>query len=274
LELLRFSCSALRSRRALVVENLFLQKQTGVVSRGKAQPRRAGNSTRWKLATLSRLFNWRSSLVVVKPATLILVTIFQANYGPAALVGAQLDSSGLVSSNLSGTQVFFDGKAAPLIYALAGQVSAVVPYEVSGKRQTAIQYEYNRVMSNTVTLSVAPSAPAIFATNEPGAGPGLVLNSDYSLNAAANPAPSGSSIIVYAKGGGTIQGGAAEGALAPGAGDQTLPLSAAIGNVPANVAYSGPAPGEVNGVMQVNLTVPTGLTGAAALGYRSRRSVE
>lgn len=194
-----------------------------------------------------------------------LVTIFQANYGPPALVGAQLDSGGLVSSNLSGTQVFFDGKAAPLIYALAGQVSAVVPYEVSGKQQTVIQYEYNGVMSNTVTLSVAPSSPAIFTANESGSGPGLVLNSDNSLNTAANPAPAGSSIVVYATGGGTIQGGAADGALAPGAGNQTLPVSAAIGNVPAAVAYAGPAPGEVNGVMQVNLTIPTGLTGAQPL---------
>ncbi len=171
----------------------------------------------------------------------------------------------MVSSNLSGTQVLFDGKAAPLIYALAGQVCAVVPYEVSGKQQTVIQYEYNGVMSNTVTLTVAPSAPAIFAVNESGAGPGLVLNSDYSLNTAANPAPGGSSIIVYATGGGTIQGGATDGALAPGAGNQTLPVSAAIGNVPANVAYAGTAPGEVNGVMQVNLTVPTGLTGVQPL---------
>src|SRR5580698_131169 len=72
-----------------------------------------------------------------------LVTIFQADFGPPALVPPQLTSNGLVSSNLSGTQVFFDGRAAPLIYALAGQVSAVVPYEVSGQSQTMVQYQYN-----------------------------------------------------------------------------------------------------------------------------------
>ena len=53
-----------------------------------------------------------------------LITIFGVNYGPATLVGAQLDTKGLVSTNLSGTQVFFDGVPAPFIYALAGQVSA------------------------------------------------------------------------------------------------------------------------------------------------------
>jgi uncharacterized protein (TIGR03437 family) len=194
-----------------------------------------------------------------------LVTIFQADLGPATLVGAQLDSNGLVASNLSGVEVTFDGQAAPLIYAVAGQVSAVVPYEVSGKQQTVVQYSYNAIVSNNVTLQVAPSAAAIFTVNASGSGPGAVLNSDSSLNAAANPAPGGTLISVFATGGGTIMGGATDGALATGAGDQTLPVSATIGGVPAEVVYAGPAPGEVNGVMQVNLGVPTGMTGAQAL---------
>lgn len=194
-----------------------------------------------------------------------LVTIFQANLGPATLVGAQFDSTGLVSSNLAGTQVLFDGKAAPLIYALAGQVSAVVPYEVSGKQQTVVQYSYNGVVSNTVTMPVAQSAPAIFTENASGSGAGLVLNSDFSLNTPANPAAGGSLIVVLATGGGTVSGGATDGALAPAAGNQTLPVSATIGGMTAAVGYSGPAPGEVNGVMQLNLTVPLGLTGAQPL---------
>jgi uncharacterized protein (TIGR03437 family) len=193
-----------------------------------------------------------------------LVTIFQADLGPATLVGAQLDS-GLVSSNLSGAQIFFDGKAAPLIYAVAGQISAVVPYEVSGKQQTVIQYSFNSVVSNNATLPVAASAPAIFTQNASGSGPGLVLNGGTSLNTAANPAAGGSIVAVLATGGGTIMGGATDGALAPGVGTQTLPVSATIGGVTAPVGYAGPAPGEVNGVMQINLTVPAGMTGAQPL---------
>jgi uncharacterized protein (TIGR03437 family) len=194
-----------------------------------------------------------------------LVTIFQANLGPGTLVGAQLDSSGLVSSNLSGAQVTFDGKPAPLIYAVAGQVSAIVPYEVSGKQQTVVQYSYNSVASNTVTLPVAQSAPAIFTQNASGTGPGLVLNGGTSLNSPANPAAGGSVIAILATGGGAIMGGATDGALAPAAGNQMLPVLATIGGVTATVGYSGPAPGEVNGVMQVNLTVPTGMTGPQPL---------
>ncbi len=62
---------ALQSRSALVAENLFLRKQLALFQERKTKPRRADNSTRWLMGTLSRLFDWRSALVVVKPATLI-----------------------------------------------------------------------------------------------------------------------------------------------------------------------------------------------------------
>jgi uncharacterized protein (TIGR03437 family) len=191
-----------------------------------------------------------------------LVTLLQANFGPPNPAGAQLDSSGQVSSNLAGTQVFFDGLAAPVLYATAGQTSAVVPVEVASRQQTVIEYQYNGVKSNAVTVPVAPSAPAIFSADATGSGPGAILNQDNSLNTTANPAAGGSVIMVFATGGGTIQGGATDGALAPGPGSQTLAVTATIGGIPATVVYAGPAPGEVNGVMQVNLQVPTGLTGA------------
>ena len=194
-----------------------------------------------------------------------LVTIFGANDGPGTLVNTQLDQSGDVSSNLAGTQVFFDGVAAPIIYSLAGQVSAVVPYEVAGKSQTVVQYSYNGLMSNTVTVPVTVAAPGIFAANAAGSGPGLVLNLDYTLNSATNPVAGGGVAIVLATGGGTVQGNQTDGEPAPTTANQTLRVSATIGGIPATVGYAGSAPQLVNGVMQVNLTVPTGLTGPQPL---------
>ncbi|HVO99044.1 MAG TPA: endo-1,4-beta-xylanase [Bryobacteraceae bacterium] len=194
-----------------------------------------------------------------------LVTIFQSNYGPGTLAGTQLDSNGNVSSNLSGTQVFFDSVAAPVIYALAGQVSVVVPYEVSGKQQTVVQYSYYGVMSNSVTVPVVTAAPGIFSADASGTGPGAILNLDYTLNSASNPVAGGGVVVVFATGGGTVQGGANDGAPASGTALQTLPVKATIGGAPAAVGYAGLAPGLVDGVMQVNLTVPSGLTGAQPL---------
>ena len=193
-----------------------------------------------------------------------IIAIFGANYGPASLALNQVDSNGKFPPAVSGAQVLFDGVPAPMIYAEAGQVSAIVPFEVAGKQQTAIQYQYNdgngNVVSNTVTAPVVAALPGIFSLNASGSGPGAILNVDFSVNSASNPVSAGGAILVFATGGGAIAGGAADGALAPGIGSLvTQPVTATIGGVTANVDYAGPAPGLVNGVIQVNLTVPAGL---------------
>src|SRR5215831_9756294 len=60
-----------RSRRALAAENLFLRKQLALFQERKVKPRRANDSTRWMMATLSCMFPWRGALVNVQADTLI-----------------------------------------------------------------------------------------------------------------------------------------------------------------------------------------------------------
>ena len=71
LDLVRIGSIGLRSRRALSAENLFLRKQLALFQERMVKPRRADDSTRWIMATLSRFFEWRNALVSVKPDTLI-----------------------------------------------------------------------------------------------------------------------------------------------------------------------------------------------------------
>ncbi len=193
-----------------------------------------------------------------------IVTLFNVNYGPPSILEAVFDGS-VLSSNLGSTRVFFDGIPAPFIYALVGQSSVVVPYAVAGKQDTVMQYEYNGVRSNSVTIPVVPSAPGIFSLNQSGTGPGATLNQDYSVNSAANPVAAGGAVQVFATGGGTIVGGATDGAVATGAGAQTLNVTATVGGLPARVLYAGPAPQLVNGVLQVNVEIPQGLSGPQPL---------
>ena len=70
-DVLAFICLSLQSSSALAAENLFLRKQLGLYVGRKKKPRRATDSVRFTLAQLSRLFDWRSVLTVVKPDTLI-----------------------------------------------------------------------------------------------------------------------------------------------------------------------------------------------------------
>ena|SRR5436190_23764556 len=56
---------------AVSAENLFLRRQLGLFVERNVRRRPATDSVRFILARLSRLLDWRSVLVVVKPDTLI-----------------------------------------------------------------------------------------------------------------------------------------------------------------------------------------------------------
>jgi hypothetical protein len=55
----------------VAAENLFLRKQLGLFVERKVKPRRATDSIRFTLARLSRWFDWRAALIVVKPDTFL-----------------------------------------------------------------------------------------------------------------------------------------------------------------------------------------------------------
>ena len=60
LDFSRLLTITVRSRRALAAENLFLRKQLALFQEREVKPRRANDSTRWIMATLSRFFEWRT----------------------------------------------------------------------------------------------------------------------------------------------------------------------------------------------------------------------
>jgi len=62
---------SLRRRRSVEAENLFLRRQLALYQERGINPRRVDAATRVSLALLSRLFDWRDALVVVRPETLI-----------------------------------------------------------------------------------------------------------------------------------------------------------------------------------------------------------
>src|ERR1035438_3451539 len=62
---------AFRSTRSINAENLFLRRQLALYIERCVKPRRIDAVTRIFLALLSRFFNWRDALVVVRPETMI-----------------------------------------------------------------------------------------------------------------------------------------------------------------------------------------------------------
>src|SRR6185369_7276420 len=70
-DLAKLASLSVRSHKSLAAENLFLRKQLALFQERKVKPRRANDATRWSMATLGRMFQWRNALVNVKPDTLI-----------------------------------------------------------------------------------------------------------------------------------------------------------------------------------------------------------
>jgi uncharacterized protein (TIGR03437 family) len=196
-----------------------------------------------------------------------ILAIYGSNLGPAGLVSAAPNSDGRFDRIVSGTRVLFDGVPGAIWYTSAGQVAVIAPYYLYWKDSTSVQVEYNGIKSNTVRMAIQPSQPAVFTLNASGQGPGAILNQDYSVNSASNPAARGSIVILYATGEGQTDPAAVDGLLANSV---TLPkprspVSVTIGGVTAQVSYAGAAPTLVAGVMQINAVVPAAISVGAAV---------
>ena len=70
-EMLRWWALAFRSSQSIKAENLFLRRQLALYIERGVKPRRIDPVTRIGLTLLSRLFDWRDALVVVRPETMI-----------------------------------------------------------------------------------------------------------------------------------------------------------------------------------------------------------
>jgi uncharacterized protein (TIGR03437 family) len=216
--------------------------------------------------TVSSVVNLASNQSgAVAPGTII--GIFGSNLGPTTSMSLQLGPTGNVLTTLSDTTVTIDGVPAPLLMVSGEQINAVVPYEVAGK--TSVNLVVRRtsggtqVSSTTIPLTIAPTAPAIFALGGMGTGQGAVLNQNNTINGTASPAANGSVIVVYATGAGALNPTAATGSVTASTGTMfPLPVAgvtATVGGLPATVLYAGAAPGFISGFMQINLRLPSAL---------------
>lgn len=181
-----------------------------------------------------------------------IVDIFGRNLGPQGLATGTLDANGNLGTNVAGTQVVFNGVAAPLLYASEFVVSAVVPFQMSGAASVSVAVTAGGANSAAQTFSAAPTAPGIFTDDSSGNGQAAVLNADYSVNSDDNPAVPGAVVILYATGGGEFN---------EDSGQLLASATATVGGQPAAILFAGQAGGEIAGAVQVNLQLPEGITG-------------
>jgi uncharacterized protein (TIGR03437 family) len=173
-----------------------------------------------------------------------------------------------LSTTLGGVQVAFNGIAGTLLYVSPTQIDAIVPYEVAGQTDVGIVLTYGSPAA-PITVSVVAASLGISTISQTGSGQAAALNlsGPNPYNTASTPALEGTYISVYGTGGGQTTPLSTDGEISPTTSLLPLVLSpyvtATIGGKAATVQFAGAAPGEITGVVQFNILVPTGVSGPA-----------
>jgi uncharacterized protein (TIGR03437 family) len=183
-----------------------------------------------------------------------ILALYGFNLGPVQLVVAGPDSKGNFPTTLAGTRLLIGGQAVPLLYSSAGQIGGVAPMALAAGSTTTIQVEYQGVGSAVVPAPVVMTSPKILAP---------VINQDGSINSTANPAAQGSVVSLYGSGFGVTLPPGPDGAIATSIAWLATPVAITVGNQIATVPYAGAAPGLLNGVTQINVVIPNGISGNA-----------
>src|ERR1017187_4786290 len=176
-----------------------------------------------------------------------IVAILGRGIGPQNQAGDKLTAAGTLATSIGGVQVTFNGVPAPLVTAQASQIECIAPFELDGLASAVVQVQYNGQTSNSCTVGVLPQNRDILA----------VVNSDWPVNSASNPAKPGSQVVIFLTGLGQTIPASADGAInqLPPARPRTVP-AIAFPYAPANVTFIGAAAFEVAGVSQLNMTLP------------------
>ena len=180
-----------------------------------------------------------------------IITVFGGPFGEPVVRVFTLDANGRVPTRIAGTRLLIDGSPAPLLYVAPGQLSAIVPYGISGKASVPVALETDGLVGPSLQANVVGSNPAIFTLDSSGKGAAAALVTQ-------------DVITFYATGDGLLQPRPADGAVvAEPLPKPVLPVRVLMGGREAEVLYAGGAPGLVAGLMQVNVRVPEGLRGDA-----------
>ena len=189
------------------------------------------------------------------------VAIYGPELGPATALTASPDSAGRLPLNLGGVTVTFDGTPAALLSVSATKVEAIVPFETVGRILSWVQVSNGSSAAPATPVAIEP-ATDILGFLKP-------LNEDGTVNSADNPATPGSIVTVYSTGGGQTNPPSMDGQIARTLAPLLLPVEVDLFRISfpypdpnplkAEVLYAGAAPGQVAGVVRIDLRVPARL---------------
>lgn len=190
-----------------------------------------------------------------------IITIFGSAIGPRTPAVAS-PTQGQLPTTLGGTQILLNGEPIPLLFASYSQVNAILPYTL--KTAPQLQVRLGLQTSPPVLLQYDGSSRiSLFAADGSGSGQAAALNQDYSVNSPQNPAPLGSTIMLFGTGGGQTDPPSTAGEITPLTIRRlTTPVFATLATIPLTVEFAGAAPGLPAGLNQFNIRLPASLPAA------------
>jgi uncharacterized protein (TIGR03437 family) len=159
------------------------------------------------------------------------------------------------STVLNGVTVLINNAPAPVWAVTPSTVDFIVPWAAQGPTATVV-VQRGGTNSNTVTVPLAATAPAIFSVPQSGSGPAVIQHADYSSVTADHPVVGGETVILYVTGMGAVSPPVADGFgsdFNPNNNTLVQP-TVLIGGVPGTVQFSGLT--AYPGLYQINVTVP------------------
>lgn len=191
-----------------------------------------------------------------------------ALFSQGLMEGDPISASTLpLPTSLGGLTVRIDGVQARLFFVSSGQINLQVPGSVDlGPATVEVFRAGTAEPVATGAITIAAAAPGVFTFSNDGHNQAAALNADYSLNAdferfpGSRPEVTGQFVTIYATGVGrtTVDVGDGEPAPVEPLAVADAPTTVMIGDVAAQVLYSGLAPGFV-GLWQISAVLPANL---------------
>ncbi len=197
-------------------------------------------------------------------APLELISLY-GQFPVTSATAASFNAAGFLPNNLAGAEVTIGGIAAPLLYVSGNQINTVVPGELTPASVVQVVVSGNGAVLPGYRTVIDAADPEVFRNAD---GSAVAINQDGSLNSAANPAPQGSIVAIWATGTGFTLDGLADGQ------EQTTAQSTCSCSIDEPLgrsifpAYAGAAPGTVNGLTQINFKIPI------PAGHTHRRNLQ
>ena len=226
----------------------------------------------------------------------VSLTLYGSGLGPTAGVSFQLDANGNIPTQLAGMSVQVGALAAPILYAQDQQINFIVPEGIVGDFGPVCVSSVTTVWSGCLWVAATPLLPQVFYTLGKGYA---VLNQDGTLNTPVNPAARGSYVTLFGTGMGLYDRSLMDGSIVgapvanlvtpvsatfldptpvpPECGQPLQPACPVLHNTTGTVLFAGAAPGEVVGVTQIDVLIPTAtMPGPAivlSLGFGQTNSI-